>query len=50
MAENGIECLKNSSEPIKTCVQTKIPELEEAEKDPESIDINQFLINEKKCR
>ncbi|RXG73358.1 27 kDa hemolymph glycoprotein [Armadillidium vulgare] len=50
MAEEGIPCLQNTSDSIKECIENSVPEVKEAEEDPNKIQLDKFLINDANCK
>ncbi|XP_076029758.1 27 kDa glycoprotein-like isoform X2 [Oratosquilla oratoria] len=50
MAEEGQKCVESQMEPIKKCIEENIPELKDSTKDLDSINLNDFTINEQNCK
>ena len=50
MAEKGVECVREHQEGIRNCIVSKVPEIEANVDNPDSLDINELIINEEQCR
>ncbi|XP_045600946.1 27 kDa glycoprotein [Procambarus clarkii] len=50
MAEEGEECINSQKDKIQSCIEEKVPDLEETQSDPLSIGINDLVINEENCK
>jgi len=49
MSEEGVECVKEHKESIQTCIETKVPEVKTSADDPDSLNIDDIVINEAQC-
>ena len=49
MAEQGVECLKDRKDAIKECVEEEVPEVKDSVDDPNSLSLDDIVIDEKQC-
>lgn len=49
LAEEGVECLTQHKDDIRACIQEAVPELQSTIDDPDSLNMDNVVINEEQC-
>ncbi|XP_018006859.1 uncharacterized protein LOC108664703 [Hyalella azteca] len=49
MAEQGVECVREHKDGIRTCIEDRVPSVKTSIDDPDSLSLDHIVINEQQC-